>query len=194
MGVLVEMEPDIKHSVQALRICPDIMMSKIIPSIILTLFIASACCFPAKAVTNQERVTINDGELHFTVFIPAGWTAQDGSLSDYRLLCPGRKTTGNPTVSIAIGIQPTEGKKATPLFSTDELIETADGMQALIRYYRTIFFQSIIQPTDPSYPGAVVYIQEGDKFVIINMGSDDNHFEDDKNVLKEIVRSYRKVI
>jgi hypothetical protein len=88
---------------------------------------------------------------------------------------------------------PTEGKRATPLGDTDELIETADGTQALIRSYRYGVFQSMIRPTDATYPGAVAYVQEGEKFVIINLGSDDTHFQKDKNVLKEIVRSYRKV-
>jgi hypothetical protein len=53
-------------------------------------------------------------------------------------------------------------------------------------------FQSVIRLSDPTTPGAVAYIEEGDFFVEIVVGSSDTNFPEAKRVFKTVVESYRK--
>jgi hypothetical protein len=161
---------------------------KAITALLLSVFLVSS--LDATAQINLPQIEINDGNLHFKVAVPFGWRIHKRT-ANYCLLYPERMPEGSHESSIAIGIQPTEGKQATRLDS-DELVGTADGKQALMRPYRWGLFQSIIQASDLKYPGTVAYITEGEKFVIINLGSDDKHYREDEKTLKEIVRSYRK--
>jgi hypothetical protein len=162
---------------------------KAITALLLSAFLVWS--LDATAQINPPQIEINDGNLQFKVAVPFGWRIHHRT-ANYCLLCPERMPEGSHESSIVIGIQPTEGKQATRLFDSDELVGTADGKQALMRPYRWGMFQSIIQPSDLTYPGTVAYITEGEKFVIINLGSDDKHYREDEKALKEIVRSYRK--
>ena len=152
------------------------------------LFVFLSWSLGVNAQSNPHNVEIDDGEIHFNVTVPSGWRIQK-STTNYCLLYPERKQEGSHQSTIAIGIQPTEGKIASRLFDNDELVETASGKQALIRPYR---IGSIPLQTDLKCPGAVAYITEGAKFIIINLGSDDQHYLEDQRALKEIVKSFRK--
>jgi hypothetical protein len=140
-------------------------------------------------------VVLHAKKFSFSFTAPRGWVI-DRDTHEYpgleALIYPTGTVWKTSVIKMHVLIEPTEGKRATPFFPTDEQIKTAHGVHALIRYCRT-GIAATVGSLSASTPCAEAYITEGDQFVEIILGSDDAHFEDAKRIFKSIVNSYRKL-
>jgi hypothetical protein len=153
----------------------------------LILFVGSNGVF---CVNGQERRFSVKGEhLSCSIEIPTGWRPYK-SANGLQYVIPDAQKDEMGT-GIYIWATPREGKKATKIFDSDELLTTSDGKAALIRYCRAGAFQSVIRLSDPTNPCACAYIEEGDFFVEVVLGTTDEQFAEAKRVFKTIVESYR---
>jgi hypothetical protein len=138
----------------------------------------------------QRRLSVDGDHLSCSVEVPSGWRPYK-SANGLQYLIPESQKDEIGT-GIYIWATPREGKKATKLFDEDEFLKTLDGQVALVRYVRAGAFQSVIRLSDPTTPGAVAYIEKGDFFVEIVVGSTDANFAEAKRVFKTVVESYRR--
>jgi hypothetical protein len=137
----------------------------------------------------ERRLSVTGDHLSCSVLVPADWQPYK-SANGLQYLIP--ETQGDEKgTGIYIWATPREGKKATKILDTDELLTTSDGKTALIRYCRSGAFQSVIRLSDPTHPCATAYIEEGDFFVDIVLGTTDEKFAAAKEAFKTVVRSYR---
>src|ERR1051325_5226868 len=158
------------------------------------IFVVMLALLPVPGSTSQEvrqqlRLSVTFEHLSCSVTIPQGWRPYK-SANGLQYLIPEAQHDEHGT-GIYIWLTAKEGKRATKLFDTDELLRTSDGKTALLRYCRAGAFQSIILPTDKTNPCAVAYIDEGDYFLEIVLGTTDEQFVGAKKNLKSIVESYR---
>lgn len=116
-------------------------------------------------------------------------------IREFQAHAPKEDNPKSPAVSIYIHVVAREGRKATPLFNTDEYLQTSDHKRALIRYSivsdSQVFHPTAVRtnPRAVGY-GADAYIEEGDRFAVIVLSSDYDHLDGAKKVFKKVVRSY----
>jgi hypothetical protein len=142
------------------------------------------------ANNQQQRLLVSGDHISCSVLVPSGWRPYKAANGLQYLIPESQKDEFG--TGIYIWATPREGKKATKLSDTDELLTTLDGEVTLVRYFRGGPFQSVIRLSDPTTPGAVAYIEESDFFVEIVLGSTDADFAEAKRVFKIVVGSYHR--
>jgi hypothetical protein len=157
-------------------------------AIVVVLFLIAGPTL-SQEVRQQSRLSVTFENLSCSVLIPPGWRSFKSSNGLWNLIPKGQADERG--TGMYIWATPRQGKKATKIFDTDELLTTSDGKTALIRYCRSGGFTSVIRPTDPTSPCAVAYIEEGDLYVEIVLGTTDQEFAEAAKVFKRVVASYR---
>jgi hypothetical protein len=152
----------------------------------------------AAAVERPPRAVLHAKHLSFSLTAPRRWVI-DQDTHEF----PGREAliyaTGTDwktsVTKMWVFTTPTQGKKATPMFPSDEQIKTAHGKHVLIRYSRasTVVSATTVAQLAAGTPSADAYITEGHEFVEVVLQTDDAHFEDAKNTFKAIVNTYQKL-
>ena|ERR1700752_525022 len=166
---------------------PGVMVIIMVPILLFVQFIGPINVFGAD--NQQQRLLVSGDHLSCSVLMPTGWRPYK-SASGLQYLIP-KSQKDEIGTGIYVWATPREGKKATRLFDTDELLTTLDGQVALVRYSRGGAFQSVIRLSDLMTPGATAYIEEGDFFVAIVVSSTDANFAEARRVFKTVVESYR---
>lgn len=180
-------------------ICPR---SALLPRLLLVFTLVAIAAYSAERTSlasqtdaSPSPVVLHTKKFSFSLTAPRGWVI-DPDTHEYpgleALIYPTGTVWKTSIVQMYVMTVPTEGKKASPLFPSDEQIKTATGAHALIRYCRAGIAVSVAS-LSATTPCAAAYIKEGDQFVEIVLGSDDAHFEDAKKIFKSIVSTYRKL-